>query len=134
MWKNIVILLFLMGSMTLNSIGQVSIDEPQEVSDLKEKYSAYNSEIETMPGWRIQILATTERRDIDQQKLIFKNTFPDLSYNEEYKKPYYRLTTGASLDRLSILPLLEEIKSVYPSSFVVRDKKIKKEELLKSYK
>ncbi len=113
--------------------GQVSIDEPSEVRELKERYRQYNSSIETVAGWRIQILATTERRVLDQEKAKFRSKFYDLRFDEKYKKPYYRLTTGASLDKLSILPLLERIKKVYPSSFIVRDPKIEKEELMRIY-
>ena len=121
---------FIASLFLLNSAasGQVIIDEPEEIISLQEKILSENREKDTDAGWRIQILATTERRNMDQETVLFEKRFPDLERTEKYKKPYYRILTGAQKERMGLYPLLQRVQKYYPSAFIIKDPEIPKEE------
>jgi len=125
-----VYLSFIASLFLLNSAasGQVIIDEPEEIISLQEKILSENREKDTDAGWRIQILATTERRNMDQETVLFEKRFPDLERTEKYKKPYYRILTGAQKERMGLYPLLQRVQKYYPSAFIIKDPEIPKEE------
>lgn len=110
--------------------GQVVVDEPEPIVKLSERIKAENREIDTDSGWRIQILATTERRKMDLETVLFEKRFPELKRTEKYKKPYYSILTGARKERMELYPLLQKIQRHYPSAFIVKDAEIPKEEFL----
>jgi len=121
---------FIASLLLLNSAasGQVIIDEPEEIISLQEKILSENREKDTDAGWRIQILATTERRNMDKETVLFEKRFPDLERTEKYKKPYYRILTGAQKERMGLYPLLQRVQKYYPSAFIIKDPEIPKEE------
>ncbi|HKK87711.1 MAG TPA: hypothetical protein VJ917_02595 [Saprospiraceae bacterium] len=125
-----VYLSFIASLFLLNSAasGQVIIDEPEEIISLQEKILSENREKDTDAGWRIQILATTERRNMDKETVLFEKRFPDLERTEKYKKPYYRILTGAQKERMGLYPLLQRVQKYYPSAFIIKDPEIPKEE------
>lgn len=106
---------------------QVMINEPEEILILKEKIQAENSENDTDAGWRIQILATTERRNMDKETYLFEKRFPGLERTKKYKKPYYRILTGARKERMELYPILQRVQKYYPSAFIIKDPEIPKE-------
>jgi hypothetical protein len=114
------------------STAQVIINEPADILQLHERMTAENGKNDTDAGWRIQILATTERRNMDREMLLFEKRFPDLSRTEKYKKPYYRILTGAEKERMELYPLLQQVQKHYPSAFIVKDPEIPKEEFFSS--
>lgn len=114
--------------LNISAKAQVIVNEPEEILRLQEKILSENREQDTEAGWRIQILATTERRNMDKETVLFKQRFPDLERTEKYKKPYYRILTGAQKERMGLYPLLQKVQKYYPSAFIIKDPEIPKEE------
>lgn len=123
-------LFFLLTCMMFTIHAQVVVNEPGSVDHLRDRIKAFNEQQKTIDGWRIQVLATTERRMMDKEKIRIKKEYSDLNILEQYKKPYYRIMVGGEKEKNSILPLLYKIKEKYPSAILIKDPEIPKEELL----
>ena len=108
---------------------QVNIKEDSPIDLMMRRYAEVNSSEEFMAGWRIQIIAKTDRSDIERAKKEFIQEFPGVSVDWTHSKPYYRLRAGAFLNKIEAIRMIQEIKETYPGAFPVKDD-ISKEELL----
>ena len=81
-------------------------------------------------GWRIQILATTDRRKMEDAKSRFLANYPQLAGNWIHAKPFYKLRAGAFTSRLDAIRLLHELKRDYPSAYPAKDNNIEPRELI----
>ena len=107
---------------------QVSIKEDFPIDMMMRRYSEINSSEKFIAGWRIQIIAKTDRSDIERAKKEFIQEFSGVSVDWTHSKPYYRLRAGAFLTKIEAIRMIQEIKKTYPGAFPVKDD-ISKEEL-----
>lgn len=108
---------------------QVEVNEDFPIDMMMRRYSEINSSRQFVPGWRIQIMAKTDRLAIEQEKEKFILEFPGVSVDWTQSKPYYRLKAGAFQTKLEAIKMIQEIKKKYPGAFPVKDD-ISKQELL----
>ena len=103
--------------------------ESPEVTSLMDRWKAHNLENREMKGWRIQILATVDRRQMESVRRHFENIYPDYPVITTHNDPYYFLKTGAFLTTQKAQAFLKKLQKEYPSAITVTDL-IKGEELL----
>jgi hypothetical protein len=106
---------------------QVKITEEAPIGLMVSKYMDINEASNTLDGWRIQVVAKTDRREIEKAKEGFIINFPGVSVDWIHSKPYYRLRAGAFQTRLEAIQMLQELKEEYPGAFPVKDDISKKE-------
>ena len=109
-------------------LAQSIIEEPV-VTELMDSYVTKNKKKNYIKGWRVQLLATTNRRTMESTKGKFARTFPHLRSFWTHKDPYYYLRAGAFANKLEALYELERIKKRFPNAYIVMDK-IKYSELI----
>ncbi len=115
---------------SLNIINaQVKVNEESPIGLMLTKYMDINESRNTVDGWRIQVMAKTDRRAIENAKESFIQNFPGVSVDWIHSKPYYRLRAGAFQTRLEAIQMLQELKKEYPGAFPVKDN-ISKQELM----
>jgi hypothetical protein len=112
-----------------NAQGQVSIYEDPDVAALMNRFISSNKASEGIDGWRIQIMATTDRSKMEEAKKLFLTRFPQHTAAWRFDAPHYKLRVGAFQTKAETRDLLTEIQGVFPSAYEVRDK-IKLSELL----
>lgn len=119
--KNYIILIFsLIISQGLNA--QVSVKEDADVSTLMNNFIKSNkSPDKTMNGWRIQISATVDRRQLDSAKKQFQKDFPQIPVITSYETPYYKLKVGAYNHQNKAESALNLIKTKYKGAYLTRD-------------
>ena len=83
-----------------------------------------------MRGWRIQLLATTDKRQMESNRQKFQSKYPEYKLIFNHEPPFFHLQSGAFLTKQDALPFLERMKKEYPSAFLVSDD-IEVSELLK---
>lgn len=108
---------------------QVKVNEEAPIGLMMTKYMDINENSNTVDGWRIQVMAKTDRMEIERAKENFIINFPGVSIDWIHSKPYYRLRAGAFQTRLEAIQMLQELKKEYPGAFPVKDN-ISKEELM----
>jgi len=86
-----------------------------------EKHKEYNKKNPLIPGYRIQTYAGSSR----QQAMTIRNEiaekYPEYVAYVVYKQPTFRVRVGDFRSRFEAQKLLNEIKPVYSSSFIVPD-------------
>ncbi|MBP8724700.1 MAG: SPOR domain-containing protein [Saprospiraceae bacterium] len=105
----------------LSAQTQVTITEDEVVARVVEAFKRRNETLTHVMGWRMVIIATTDRRLMEQTKGKFQNHFP-FKTKWEYKEPYYYLRAGAFASRNEASHALEQVKKKFPAAFLSMDK------------
>ena len=113
----------------VNVEGKSQIIEPAPVSDLIERWKIYNLSNHEIRGWRIQLLATVDRRQMESVQRAFENKYPDYPTHVANNQPYFHLKAGAFLTTQKAQAFLKKLQREYPTAIIVADM-IKGEELL----
>lgn len=121
-------LLFLMGGIQL-SFAQ-SITEAPEVTSIMDRYTASNRMAPTIKGWSIQILATTDRRKMEQKMQLFQQKYPMIFVDWVHSAPYYKLHVGVYQTKLDAIRQMHQFKSDFPGAYPRSENKIRKATLV----
>lgn len=100
------------------------------IEQMLQKYTNIHQEQNTVSGWRIQLLATTDRQKMEHELQRFRILYPSLSAKWVHNQPYYKIQVGAFETKLDALRILYLIKQDYPGAYVTMDHNIKAEELI----
>lgn len=104
--------------------------EPK-VSQLMQRFADSNKSKTNVNGWRIQLLATTDRQNMESSLRRFENLYPSIPVDWLHAKPYYKVRVGAFATKRDALRTLYILKEDYPGAYPVQDTKIRPEELLR---
>ena len=127
--------LFFLLTITFPFIGQsqsIVVHEETIVTQIMDKYEEINTERTFVDGWRIQLLATADRQKMETERRNFQYRYPSVTVNWVHSSPYYKLRAGAFTSKLEALRLKYILSQDYSGIYLVKDEKIKKEELLDS--
>lgn len=108
----------------------VIIKEEPLISSMMEKFIELNKASGNIEGWRIQILATTDRQRMENVKQTFQYRYPNIPIDWQHQKPYYKLRAGAFATKLEALRLKYILDAEYPGTYPVKDDAIKPSELI----
>lgn len=130
---SLLIVTFLSLFICLQANAQGSVNETVEpnVTKLMDRFIEQNQATTTVSGWRIQILATTDRQRMEQALRQFENLYPSVPADWLHAKPYYKIRAGAFANKRDALRTLYILKRDYPAAYPVQDNKIRPEELLR---
>jgi len=125
--------ILVLASVTLPAQNKVTIVEDPAVTKMMEQYSQEHKALQAVEGWRVQILATPDRQNLDRSLQTFQSRFPSLTADWVHHNPYYKIRVGAFTTKLEALRLLYLLKPEYPGAYLVADNKMKPSELLGNY-
>lgn len=108
---------------------EAQITEQSQITDLIERWKNYNLSNAEVRGWRIQLLATVDRRQMESEKKSFERRYPDYPTHMVNNQPYFHLKTGAFLTTQKAQAFLKKLQHDYPGAIMVEDI-IKTEEFL----
>lgn len=109
-------------STTIATNKNYTVKQDEKISALLDKYKDYNQKKEFAEGYRIQIMYTDVRDEVYKSKGAMYKEFPDLTSYVEYEQPYYKLRLGDFKSRLEATYFLQQIITLYPGAFIVKDK------------
>jgi hypothetical protein len=115
--------------MAMSNTSQAQIIEQTRISDLMERWKMHNMSNKEVRGFRVQILATTDRRQMETVQREFERRYPDYPVHFAHNEPYFYLKTGAFLTNQKAQGFMKKMAKEYPASLIVTDM-IKGEELL----
>ena len=116
-------------------IGQaqnIVINEQSDITKLMDRYENINKEKTLVDGWRIQLLATTDRQRMETERRNFQYRYPSVTVNWVHSSPYYKVRAGAFTSKLEALRLKYILSQDYSGIYLVKDDKIQKKELIDS--
>lgn len=104
----------------INIDAQIVITEDTNVSSLLQRHLDQNRMSTSISGWRIQLMATADRRKVEKEEANFTQKHPTIRVNWEHAKPYYKLKAGAFATKLDATRTLKELKKDYPSAILTK--------------
>jgi len=73
-------------------------------------------------GYRVQVFYGSDRRQTFNEQARFKVAYPKLNTYITYKVPNYYLRVGDFRTRLEAQRLMNELRSMFPTLFIFREK------------
>lgn len=122
------ILLAVISSIHLHA-QNVIVQEDPAVERLMQRYTTESKQVSTMPGWRIQIITTDDRRKMEAARSKFSAMYPDLFMEWEHVVPYYKVKVGAYREKIDLQSFLVELRKDFPSAIPIPEE-VKKTELV----
>jgi hypothetical protein len=101
--------------------GKVEVFQSESIEKLMLKHITINSENETIEGYRIQIHFGGEREKAKSVKTKFLQQFPEVTAYEIYQQPNFKVRVGDFRTRLEAQKFMNELNTLFPSSFIVAD-------------
>ncbi len=108
---------------------QVTFSEDSAVQSLMSRFTSLQKQQISLKAWRIQVVTTTDRRNMESAITKLSQKYPELSHEWKHASPYYQLKVGAFEDKQDLQNLLITLKRDFPSAIPVMDD-IEKSELL----
>ena len=115
--------------LAVSSFAQVTINEEPSVTQLMNVFKTNNQQKPIIRAWRIQVITTTNRSEMDAVNRRFERLYPHLDYKWQHNPPYYQVRVGAYEKKDDLEAFLLQLKNDFPSATPVLDD-IKKTELL----
>lgn len=109
-------------------IGQpnVSVVASPSVNELMNRFITNGKANENIKAWRIQIITTDDRREMEQAMALFGSLYPGMNKDWKHVVPYYQVRVGYFENKNKLMPLLLEIKKNFPSATPVYDQVAKR--------
>jgi SPOR domain len=128
--KKISLLLLAIFIISAVNAQKVQINEDPAITEMMSVWTQSNTERPKIVGWRIQILSSTDRKQVEDGKGRFKGLYPNIQADWVQEKPYYKLRIGAFASKLEAMSMMVDIKDNYPGAYVVQDFNIQPREIL----
>jgi len=126
-------LILLIGTAAMATAQNISIKEEAQVSQMLERFSQLNRSVSTIDGWRVQILATPDRQQLESARQVFQYKYPNINVDWVHTNPWYKIYVGAFSSKLDAMRLQSLLKRDYPNAYLVKDNTIRPVELLGAY-
>ena len=125
--KKIIVSILWMVAFVTYSSAQI-VEDPQ-ITSLMNRWKSYNLDHQELSGFRIQIMASVDRRQMESLKRNFENKYPEYPVVFIHNEPFYHLKVGAFLTMQKTQAFLKKMQHDYPQTIPVTDI-LKVEELL----
>lgn len=125
-----VILLTLLAPLVAQT--NISIKTEPGVDALLELFQTVNESETKVEGWRVQILATTDRRRLETVESEFKVNYPSVPVDWVHTKPYYKLRAGAFKTKQEAERLKYTLGQQFEGVYLVKDD-VRESELIRMY-
>jgi hypothetical protein len=109
---------------------QVSVKAEGRIDELMNTYVEINKSTTFVSGWRIQLMATTDRQRMEAALQQFRALYPSITIDWVHVSPYFKLRAGAYANKLDAMRILYILKKDYPSAYPAVDNNIRPAELL----
>ncbi len=106
---------------------QTTISEESRVQQAVSKYSSLNRQQNSIDAWRIQVVTTIDRREMERAIVKLNGKYPALEYHWKHASPYYQLKVGAYEEKADLQNMLITLKGDFPSAIPVKDNMEKSE-------
>lgn len=116
----------------LSAQATVSLNTEAGIDNLLELFQTTNEAENKVEGWRVQILATTDRNRLETVQSEFKVNYPSVPVDWVHTKPYYKLRAGAFQTKQEAERLKFTLGRQFEGVYLVKDD-VSENELLRMY-
>jgi hypothetical protein len=100
------------------SAQDVRINEEPRVAQLMDNWVSNNRSDSRIDGWRVQIMASTDRTQVELGRTRFRTENPEVAATTVQEQPYYKLRVGAfrsKQEALVFISTLDGWAGAYPA-------------------
>ena len=117
------IIILLMQLMYARSFAQkIKVKSPERVDSLVQAQVEKNKEANSISGYRVQLMQTTDRKKANDAKTSLLEKYPDLDVYITFQAPNYKVRAGNYTKRIDCVSIYKLLLPDFPQSFVVSDK------------
>lgn len=112
------VLFFTLGYNQLVWSQEVQLNEDPKITQVMKSWVNSNRAKPGIEGWRVQIMASTDRLAVEKGRTQFRNEYPEVVANWVQEQPYYKLRVGAfrtKQEALSFISQLNGWAGAYPA-------------------
>ncbi|MFN0034616.1 MAG: SPOR domain-containing protein [Saprospiraceae bacterium] len=117
------LLLFFLGFAQMGWAQEIQLNEDPKVAQLMASWMNANRAEPRVEGWRVQIMASTDRTQVEQGRILFRTDYPDVAANWVQEQPYYKLRVGAFRSKQEALAFIAALTG-WVGAYPVKDSKI----------
>ncbi|NJB85897.1 hypothetical protein GGR26_001665 [Lewinella marina] len=117
---------------TASAQRMLAITPDPDVSRVLDLFAAVCERNDKIDGWRVQLLATTDRQKLETTEREFKVNYPSVTVDWVHNKPYYKLRAGAFFTRQEAERLRQRLSREYEGVYLVKAE-VDERELLEMY-
>lgn len=118
----LLVLLFL-GYSGLGLAQEIQLNEEPKISQLVKNWVSANRSEARIEGWRVQIMASTDRMQVEQGRTRFRTEYTEVSANVVQEQPYYKLRVGAFRTKQEALIFIGTLAG-WPGAYPAKDSNI----------
>ena len=113
--------IFMASPKILSAQSQITVQAEPSVVNMMERFVAKGKAEENIKAWRIQIITTDNRREMEQARSIFLKMYPDTEMEWKHIAPYYQVRVGYFEKKQHLMAFLLELKKTFPAATPVYD-------------
>ena len=104
----------------------VQVESSPSIERFMERFVANGKANETIKAWRIQIITTDDRREMENARSVFSSLYPGMNMDWKHVAPYYQVRIGYFENKNKLMPFLLELKKTFTAATPVYDNVSKK--------
>lgn len=102
---------------------EIQINEDPAVTQMVRAWTNNNRAEPHLSGWRVQIMASTDRQQVENGRDRFRTEYPDVPADWVLEKPYYKLRVGAFRSKQEALGFISDLDG-WPGAYPAKDSNI----------
>lgn len=99
---------------------EIQINEDPKITQLMRNWVNNNRATPHIEGWRVQLMASTDRLQVEDGRTRFRTYYPEIPADWVHEKPYYKLRVGAFRSRLEAMAFIGQLTE-FPGAYPARD-------------
>lgn len=111
------------------TLANAQLVQESQITSLMDRWTSYNETHQELRGYRIQIMASTDRRQAEEIRKKFERMYPEYPILFVHNYPYYHLKAGAFMTMQKAQAFLYKMQKDFPQAIPVTDN-LTMEELL----
>ena len=121
-WLPLVVV-FLHLCTTVTQAQEIQVNEDPKITQLMRNWVDNNRTAPHIDGWRVQLMASTDRQQVEDGRMRFRTYYPEVPADWIHEKPYYKLRVGAFRSRLEAMAFIAQMTE-FPGAYPARDMRI----------
>lgn len=108
--------------------GVITIHDEEGIEELVDIQVEVNKRMDGVDGYRIQLYSGSGpagKQSALQVKSKFLNKFPDNDVDVSFTSPFWRVRVGNYRHKHEALPLLNDLRELFPNCYIVKDGNVK---------
>jgi hypothetical protein len=111
----------LLSSVVSFAQGTVTVNADKNFEILLDHYKKQNEAKASIPGYRIHIMSSPNRTEINNLKAKLYTSFPDIKPYMSYHAPNFKLRAGNYFYKLDAYRDLQKLMPQFPGCFIVNE-------------